>query len=204
MTTKEQHCYYCGKSLSDEEMVIKPFPLVTKNGTKRMYKRKFHYECLPKYISKNGNVEARKVENTDWDKVYQYFKIDILGVPEGATLSPHAVERLLGMRVGRYKPNANNTRITKQGYSFRVILLALKFSKAAIDKAIKTVNFKDDHHKVDYIMKIVSNNINFVQRRVYEMDQQNIRIERIKRESQRAPVESSYHSKGSGQRKVFV
>lgn len=199
---KLMRCYYCAKPLDEEDMVIKPFPLMTRSGV-RMYKRKFHYDCLPKYIAANGNVESRHAENDEWNKVYDYFKKDILGLSDGANLSPHAVERLLGLRVGRYKPNASNTRTLKTGYSFATILYTLKYSKRAIDKALKTVNFKDDKHRVDYLMKIVQNNINFIQTRMNRLAQENKRAEKLKKEEATEEQRGvQYKRKGTGRRKV--
>ena len=89
-----QKCYYCNKELNDEDLVIKPIPLATKRGI-RNYKRKFHIDCLPKFLGENKDLEFKKLENDDWDKVYEYFKSQVLELPDGASLSQHAVERLL-------------------------------------------------------------------------------------------------------------
>lgn len=199
---KQLRCYYCSKPLKEEEMVIKPFPLATKRGT-RMYKRKFHYDCVPKYIKANGNVESKQAENSDWDKVYKYFQKDILGLSDGAQLSPHATERLLGLRVGRYKPNASNTRVLKSGYSFATILYTMKYSKRSIDRALNTVEFKDDQHRVDYLMKIIQNNINFIQTRMDKLAEQEKRAEKLKKEEATEEQRGvQYKRKGTGRRKV--
>ena len=190
----------CNKELLDSDLVIKPFPLATKNGV-RMYKRKFHYDCLPKYIRENGNVENRESEKSDWDQLYQYFKKEILGLSDGTKLDKHPVERLLGMRVGRYKPNATNTRTIKQGYPFKVILNTFKFKKSAIDHALKTVNFKNQEHEVDYIMKIVEGDLAFIQKRMEIAERNQKRIEKIKKE-EATTRSTAYKSKGTGKRKV--
>lgn len=198
-----QVCYYCARDLDDADMVIKPFPLATKRGI-RMYKRKFHYDCLPKYIADKGNVKKRQEENSDWDKVYHYFKEEVLGLKPGQRLSKHAVERLQGLRVGLYKPNSNNTRTVKRGYSFTTILNTMKFCKRSTDAARKRVHFNDEKHEVDYLMKIISNNINFIAKRMDEVAAQNRRIERIKREEPTTTPAATYHRKGTGQRKVVL
>lgn len=197
---KPQVCYYCNKELLDTDLVIKPFPLATKRGV-RMYKRKFHYDCLPKYIKENGNVKNKALETSDWDKLYNYFKKEILELDDGASLTKHATERLLGMRVGRYKPNATNTRVIKQGYPFKVILNTLKFKKSAIEHALKTVPFKNHEHKIDYIMRIVQNDLDFVQKRMEMAERNQRRIEKIK-EEEATTQGSTYKSKGTGKRKV--
>lgn len=200
-TPRVQRCYYCNKELSDEDLVIKPFPLRTKRG-KRMYKRKFHYKCLPKYIEEHGNVINREQEDSDWDKVYKYFQHEILRQKSGNNLPQHAVERLLGLRVGRYKPNATNTRTIKQGYSFPVILNTMKFSKREIDKAIKRVNFRDEEHEINYIMKIIQGHLPFIQAKMNRLEKQNQRIEKLRKEDSTTNHGVEYQHKGTGRRKV--
>lgn len=195
-----QRCYYCNEELSDEDLVIKPFPLRTKRG-KRMYKRKFHYKCLPKYIKEHGNVVSRAQEDSDWDKVYKYFQHEILHIKPGNSMPQHAVERLLGLRVGKYKPHATNTRTIKQGYSFPVILNAMKFSKSEIEKATKRVSFNDEEHEINYVMKIIQQHLPFIQAKMDALEEQNRRIEKIKKEGT-TNRGVAYKHKGTGRRKV--
>ena len=198
---RRQVCYYCARELSDADMVIKAFPLATKGGI-RMYKRKFHYDCLPKYAAAEDNMTARRQENSDWDQVYRYFRDEILGLKPGQVLSKHTVERLKGLRVGLYKPGMHNARTTKRGYSFKTIVNTLKFCKRSIESARKRVHFKNEDHEIDYIMKIVSNNVNFISKRMDEVAAQNRRIERIKREEPTTTPTAAYQRKGTGRRKV--
>lgn len=200
---RRQICYYCSKELDERDLVMKKFPLHTKKGI-RMYTRKFHYDCLPKYIAENGNVESRAAETSDWDKVYKYFKFQIMHLDAGTNLSPHAVERLQGLRVGQYKPHATNTRTIKRGYSFAVILNTLKYSKRSIDYAMKHVHFKSDEHMIDYIMKIVQNNINFIQRRMKSLEHQREKAEKLKKEEVTTTRGATYKRKGTGRRKVVL
>ena len=64
-----QKCYYCANPLNDEDMVIKPIPLKTKRGC-RNYKRKFHIDCLPKYLKEHKDIKFKEQEKSDWDQVY--------------------------------------------------------------------------------------------------------------------------------------
>ena len=196
-----QKCYYCNKELNDEELVIKPIPLATKRGI-RNYKRKFHIDCLPKFLEENKDLEFKKLENDDWDKVYEYFKSQVLELPDGASLSQHAVERLLGLRVGQYKPGHRNVRVVKRGYSFSTIYYTLVYSLQAIKRAQKTVNFKNEKHEIDYIMVIVNSNINFVQKRLLAVEMQYKKVEKIKKENEDQQRKVTYKHKGTGKRKV--
>lgn len=154
-------CYHCNGLLNENDMVIKPIPLVCKNGKVRNYKRKFHMECLQEYMKNSTNREIRKSENDDWSKVYEYYKREIMRYPETSNLSTYEVRRLNGLRVGSYMPNGN-TRIVKKGYSYKTILLTMQFSKSAIVRYIDSHKFHDGEHKINYVMSVLGKNLDFI------------------------------------------
>lgn len=158
--SKPLTCYYCGGELEESELVIKPIPLHTKAGV-RNYKRKFHLECVSKISEHRDNTEASKEEDDHWDSCYKYMK-SLLGIKEGMKLDTHAVMRLRGLRLGQYYPSGNNVKLLKRGYDYEIILMTLKFSSGAIRKTLGEMSFKDQKHKIDYIMKIITSNINFM------------------------------------------
>lgn len=160
--SKQLTCYHCGGVIENEttDLVLKKIPLTTKKG-KRMYTRKFHVGCVSDFV---GNLETEKEtqqENQSWDKCYEYFKV-LLGIPEGKNLDQHATMRILGLRVGQYIPNGNNVRGLSRGYDFETILTTMKFSSGSIRQSFGTMQFKDQKHKIDYAMKIITGNVNFV------------------------------------------
>lgn len=161
-TSKKSNCYHCGGVIANEtiDLVLKKIPLSTKKG-KRMYTRKFHMKCVSEFVDNLEVEKETQEENTEWEMCYEYFK-DLLEIPEGKKLDSHAVLRILGTRVGKYIPQGNNVRGISRGYDFETILMAMKFSSMAIKQAFGTMQFKDQKHKIDYAMKIVTNNINFV------------------------------------------
>lgn len=161
-TSKKLKCYHCGGIIENEttDLVLKKIPLSTKKG-KRMYTRKFHIGCVSEFVDTLESEKETQEENSEWEKCYEYFK-ELLEVPEGMNLDQHATLRVLGLRVGTYVPNGSNVRGIKRGYDFETILMAMKFSSQSIKQAFGTMQFKDQKHKIDYAMKIVTNNINFV------------------------------------------
>lgn len=165
MSTKTTKCYHCGGVIGEnEDIVMKKIPLHTKSGI-RKYNRKFHTHCASEFV---GNLEVEKEtgkENSDWSKCYEYFK-DLLGIKEGQNLDEHATLRILGTRVGRYVPSGMNVRGLKRGYDFEVILTTMKFCSVQIRDVLGTMQFKDQKHKIDYMMKIITNNLNFVAAKV--------------------------------------
>lgn len=206
---KKHICYHCGKEIDERDLMVTSVPLHTKikedDGEPKSkiidVDREFHFQCLDEFakLRKAGS----KAETGDWDAVYQFFIHKTLQYSEGARPKKlnHVVNRLLGLRVGKYAPKGTNTRYLKRGYSFRAILVCLKFCKRSTDKALRTVKFKNERHKIDYIMAIVINNIDFVQKRLEKMDRQNRRIEKIKREeaqTKKAAAKTKYVRKGGG------
>lgn len=157
---KVLECYHCGGVLAEEDMVIKPMPLATKAGI-RNYKRKFHINCMVEYMGARSDVVKMQVEEDWWDKCYLYAK-ELSGVKVGQNLSQHFVMRLRGLRVGKYYPAGNNVKGIKRGYDYETILMTMKFASGAIRKALGEMSFQNDSHRIDYMMKIVTTNVNFI------------------------------------------
>ena len=166
-----------------------------------MYTRKFHIWCVSEFV---GNLEVEKdtqEENSEWEKCYEYFKV-LLGIPEGKNLDQHATLRILGLRVGTYVPNGSNVRGISRGYDFETILMALKFSAGAVKKAFGTMQFKDQKHKIDYAMKIVTNNINFVSSKVEAKRWADIQLETNHSEEIKPVEVAEYKVKSNKGKKV--
>lgn len=159
-------CYHCSGIIEkNNDLVEKKIPMATKRG-KVEYRRRFHMACLHDFLESRDDYELNKKEDTDWDLVYRYFRKDILNQSESVTLDNHSVKRLKGLRLGQYYPSGNNTKILKRGYQFETILIAMKVVKAKINSLVGTQNFADQKHRVDWIMKFITNEIPDVQRRL--------------------------------------
>lgn len=160
-------CYHCHELIErHNDLVEKQIPMSTKKGGKRNYRRKFHLACLHDFLERSEDFELSKKEDSDWDAVYRYFRKEIVNQNESIKLSEHTVKRLRGLRIGQYYPSGNNTKILKRGFEYETILITLKVVKAKVQALIGTQNFKDNKHRVDWIMKFVTNEIDDVQRRI--------------------------------------
>lgn len=164
MNGNSVNCYYCKKEVDEKDLVEKRIPLKTKKGM-RMYRRKLHIDCVDKIVQDMVFERENKVEEIDWRKCYEKFR-ELLGYDSSITLSNHAVMRIKGLRVGKYIPNGSNTTSIKAGYTYDVILKTLMFCSSHIRSALKNTNFKDENHKIDYCMKIVTNNIDFINTKI--------------------------------------
>lgn len=175
---KDIKCYFCGALIEKfSEQVEKKIPMATKGGI-RNYRRQFHMKCLPKYVDGLEDKSLLSEENTEWDKVYQYFRSDILGLPETKPLDQHTIKRLLGLRLAQYYPSGNNTRILPRGYEFPVILVTLKVVKPKLISYLSTASFADAKHRTDGIMRFVTGEINDVYKRMEMQKKSNDKLKK--------------------------
>jgi hypothetical protein len=196
--TKDIKCYFCGELIETEnKLVEKKIPMSTKAGV-RNYRRKFHIDCLPKYLDGREDKSLLSEENSEWDAVYQYFRSDILGLGKTTPLDQHTIKRLLGLRLGTYYPQGNNTRILKRGYDFKTILLTLKVIKSKVRPYINSTQFANNKHKTDGIMRFVTGEINDVQKRLDATKKAEKKLHEIKTEQ--VDYKQQYKKKGDNKK----
>lgn len=172
------NCYFCDKLIENtNDLVIKIVPLVTKGNKVRNYKRQLHLDCVPVYNKLLENDELKQKENSDWDLVYQYFRSDILETNTTVKLPQHAINRLLGLRLGTYVPQGNNTRLLPRGYDFKTILVALKVTKPKLLGYLRTTEFADTKHRIDGIMRFVVAEIPDVHKRMEAQSKANKKLD---------------------------
>ena len=122
-------------------------------------------------------------EKEDWENLYMYVK-NLLNYDENQSLPRGVVLRLKGLSNNKFM--ANNNIKDSANYSYKTILNTFKFCSPQIQKALRTNNFKDEQHKVNYILKIVEPNINNVYIRMKNS-------ERAKEEAKNTVVENYTH-----------
>lgn len=181
---KAQKCYYCGEDFETiNEIVFTKVPLVVNTVDEdghavtkvKQMNRKFHLNCLMEYNSHMNNVEERRIENSDWDNLYLYVKKEILQQPSHIPLDKFCVERLLGLRLGKYIPRGQNVRGLKRGFDYSMILTTFKVCRNRILTAFReNVGIKDNQHRVNLMMKIVTSQIWEIQRRMDKMKEQEL------------------------------
>ena len=100
-----------------------------------------------------------KKEIKEWDELYQYIKNDILQSDDNKKLPKWFVLRLVGLHEGKFC--ANKTTKPMANYDYKTILMTFKMNKIDILNGIKDKDkFKDEQHKINYIMVIIENKIN--------------------------------------------
>lgn len=118
-----------------------------------------------------------KQEKEQWDSLYEYVRSNVLGYDYNQSLSRDVVLRLKGLLTNKYMEN-RNTKDTAH-YSYLVVLNTFKFCNMDIQRGLKTISFKDERHKINYIMKIVESNLNTVYNRMQNATKAKDRTEKI-------------------------
>lgn len=99
-------------------------------------------------------------EIKEWNELCNYIKLEILRYDNTMKFPRHMALRLKGLKDGKFIANKN---IENQGsYTFNEILLVFKANKIHLDNCVKEEKFKDENHKINYIMTIVENKINTI------------------------------------------
>lgn len=106
-----------------------------------------------------NKAKMSKEEIKEWNELYEYVKTTILGYNKDKKLSKWFVLRLVGLHEGKFC--ANKTIKPMANYDYKTILMTFKMNKIDILNGIKDKDkFKDEQHKINYIMVIIENKIN--------------------------------------------
>lgn len=145
------------------------------------------YNVIAKHNVRRVNMAKSKKNMTkqeieDWERLYEYVRCNVLGYDENQSLSKVMVLRLKGLTNNKFI--ANNNIEDTANYPYDVVLNAFKFSIMDINKALRTVDFKDEMHKFNYILKIVEPNINTVYMRMKNADKAKEKTETINMNAQ--------------------
>ena len=117
-------------------------------------------------------------EEKKFQELCNYVKKEIMGYDENQKLSPYICLRLRGMKDGKFIANKVTTSMAH--YSYEIILLTFKYIKHhGLDNLLSTKTFNSEQHKFNYIMKIVSNNINTVYNKVKKVKEEQHRADNI-------------------------
>ena len=115
---------------------------------------------------------------TDEEKKFRelcgYVKNDIMKYDSNQKLSEYMILRLRGLKDGKFI--ANNNVPSMANYSYDVIVLTFKYVKQHnLDYILSTKKFDTEAKKFNYILAIVSNNINSVYNKVKQIKEEQSR-----------------------------
>lgn len=115
--------------------------------------------------------------NEEWSNLYDYVKKEIFEY-ENKNLPKTLVLRLKGLYDGKFM--ANRYSKPKARYEYTDILMTFKINKINIVKILKTKEFKNEQHKVNYVMAIIENNINDIVEMIERKNKSEVKGEEVK------------------------
>lgn len=124
----------------------------------------------------NNNVSCG-CEVSDWVKLCEYVKSEIMNYKPNQVLSKLEILRLKGLSVG--KGLLQEKGIEQRNYSFEIILNTFKYCKEKILNSFKKKNFDNELNKFYYACAIVENNLNDVFIKLEKNKKQKEEIERV-------------------------
>lgn len=98
-------------------------------------------------------------ELKELDELYEYIRTEIMGYTKNVPLPNYFVLRLKGLSKARFISDIKDAN-SYTFYTFLEILYTFKANKIQILNSLKTKQFKDENHKINYIMVIIEKDIN--------------------------------------------
>lgn len=113
----------------------------------------------------NERKHRQSQKDTDtWNEILSYMEYKVLRHDDNQKMSRNDVLRLRGLMYG--KRFANNGIEDEAKYSFECLLNTIKYSLPEINRALDRVQFEDENHKFNYMLRIIGGNLNTVYMRM--------------------------------------
>ena len=127
-----------------------------------------------------AKVKRKKMseqEKEQFNELYSYVHDVIMGYDEKTALDRYFVLRLKGLKEGKFIAN-NKTKLYGE-YTFQEILATFMYCKSEIVKGLTFNDFKDNQHKINYIMFLVELQLNMIRERIRNKAKEEKQIEQV-------------------------
>ena len=125
----------------------------------------------------NERKHRQSQKDTDtWNEILSYMEYNVLRHDDNQKMSRNDVLRLRGLMYG--KRYADNRTEDEAKYSFECLLNTIKYSMPDINRALDRVQFKDENHKFNYVLRIIGDNLNTVYMRMKQAKKKEEEIEK--------------------------
>lgn len=138
-------------------------------------------------------------EKNEFKELYDYVKKQVLKYDDSQSLPKKFVLMLKGLKKGKYIETKKQE--DRANYPYKTILYTFQICKPQIDYALNNVDFKDENHKFNYIVKIVESNINDMYIRLKKAEEQKIRTKELDTENLLSNNGCAYTKKTKNTRK---
>jgi hypothetical protein len=129
-------------------------------------------ESKPKKITK---AEQKSIENQKWIEMCEYVKLEILQYPPEMKYPRPLALRLRGLLNGKFM--ANKTTKPLASYTIEQVLMTFKACKYDILRGFSNNVFKDENHRVNYMMVAIEANINDIVLRMRNAEKSKEKVE---------------------------
>lgn len=116
-------------------------------------------------------------EKIEFKELYDYVRKQVLMYDDSQSLPSKFVLMLKGLKKGKYIETKKQE--DKADYPYKTILYTFQICKPKIDYALNNVDFNNENHKFNYIVKIVESNLNDVYMRLKRVENQKCKTEII-------------------------
>lgn len=118
-----------------------------------------------KLREENLRKHRQSKKDTDtWNEILLYMEYKVLRHDDDQKMSRNDVLKLRGLMYG--KRFADNRTEDEAKYSYECLLNTIKYSMPDINRALDTVQFEDENHKFNYVLRIIGGNLNTVYMRM--------------------------------------
>jgi len=136
-------------------------------------------------------------DKKDWDSLYEYVK-QLMDYDENQALSKTFCLRLKGLKTNKYIENKSMKDMSN--YSYDVVLNTFKYCSMDIKKAFSRIEFKDETHKFNYMLKIVESRLNTIYLKMKNAEKRRESLSKIDISSSIEYI-NTYKSRNSGNKK---
>lgn len=110
--------------------------------------------------TKKKPVKMTEEEKKEFDELYQYVRIELLGYKDNNKLMKQSILRLKGLKNGQYMVNRSNSIEFPCDYSYKSWLVTFKAVSQKIKYGLQHNTFTDELHQINYMIKIAESKIN--------------------------------------------
>jgi len=137
-------CKCCGEII-DGKLAFKIPPTETRKVSMYFCNEKEYFDFESNVKQKEESKRLEQIEKDKFNELDIYIAVEILGNEMGQIVPPLLKRRVKELR---------------KTYEYEVIKLCFEFIKKDLDYFLNNNEFKDEQHKINYIMVVVNSTIN--------------------------------------------
>jgi len=151
------------------------------------------YHMTPCYQQKLQN----EADEIDWLELCDYIHTKILGYDNTIKFNKSLALRLKGLRHGKFM--GNNKVRAEADYPYKIMYYTFVLKSLDIKNAFATIKFKDEGHKINYMMQVIENHVVDMLLHMRKKEKNQERIENTEIDAPMTQVTQADYKKKSGE-----